>query len=141
MTGGDPIRDLPEQLTVVAWIDPLVEAEGFPPLHPYIEYVWLPVLGPTSTLLYRRLGTLANEAEATQVDTFDLALCMGLGRGIERTSVLGRSVGRLVLFGAAQWRSKDLAVRRRLGAVSERLVRRSGLSVMRAHEDLTRRVS
>ena len=31
---------IPARLTVVAWPDPILEALGFPPDHPYSELVW-----------------------------------------------------------------------------------------------------
>ncbi len=45
------------EITVKPWVDPVVEAHGFSPRSPYVETCWLPVLGPTATWLYRRLGS------------------------------------------------------------------------------------
>ena len=47
----------PDRLEIVGWVDPVVDAVGFPPHHPYVELLWLPILGPSTTWLYRRLAT------------------------------------------------------------------------------------
>lgn len=132
------LRPIPEQLEVVPLIDPVVEAHGFAPLHPYVEICYLPVLGPTSTLIYRRLGTLITEHEdGLTIDTADLASSMGIREELTRNAPLARSLGRLSMFGAAEWRGDAYAVRRALGPVPERF----GLtgSSARAHRRLVQR--
>ena len=42
------------RLGVLPWHDPSVEADGFDPRSPYVETFWLPLLGPSTTLLLRR---------------------------------------------------------------------------------------
>lgn len=118
----DAIRSLPEQLTVVPLVDEVVEAHGYPVLHPYIEEHWTSVLGPTSILLLRRLGAWAS-AGPLEVDSRSLAHCLGLGEGITKNAPLAKAAGRLVLFGAAEWQGQSYAVRRALGPVPLAAVR------------------
>lgn len=128
-----PLRQLPPQLEVVALEDQVVERVGFSPLSSYVETVWLPVLGPTSTLLYRRLGTWVGQQSDLTVDTIDLAVSLGVGQGIARNSPLARAVHRLVQYGAAEWGMEELAVRRALPPLTQRQVGRLSLSATTAH--------
>ena len=55
-------QPLLSEMVVVDWRDPIVEALGHRPESPYIEYVWLSVLGPATVWAYRRLSCLAATA-------------------------------------------------------------------------------
>ncbi len=131
---------LPTVLKVVALADPVVEAHGFGPESLYVEYCWLPVLGPTATLAYRRLGTVAAALPPTEVvrlDLVDLAFGLGLGEGIGRNSIMARALRRLVQFGAAEWRGDALAVRRALAPLTARQLVRLGFTARAMHERIT----
>jgi hypothetical protein len=132
-----PLRPIPTELEVVPWIDPVVESVGFDPRSPYVETCWLPILGPTATWLYRRLGSWVNES-ATVVDTTDLAVSLGLGEGLGRNSMLAKGVGRLAVFGAAEWRGDTYAVRRALAPLPESMATRLSESGYHAHKQLVR---
>src|SRR4051812_45784237 len=80
-------------------IDPVVEAHGFGPASGYIEFCWLPILGPTATWLYRRLAIPLLVEEEITVDLLDLAISLGLGTGMGRQAPLIRSLLRLEMFG------------------------------------------
>jgi hypothetical protein len=73
--------DLPtDHLRISRWDDPVLEAVGHDPRSAYVERFWLALLGPSTTLLVRRI---ASELEA-HPDGFDLALeetanALGLG--------------------------------------------------------------
>lgn len=71
---------------------------GFALDHPYVEHCWSAVVGPTSTLLLRRLPLLWREQEPAVVQVRDLARSLGLGG---ETGKLRRVLGRLVDFGFA----------------------------------------
>src|SRR5438132_11258787 len=43
------------RLRVEPWPDPVCDSIGFPPGHPYVEYCWLPVVGPSCCWLLPRL--------------------------------------------------------------------------------------
>lgn len=131
---------LPNVLKVVALADPVVEAHGFGPESLYVEYCWLPILGPTATLAYRRLGTVAAALAPNHVvrfDLVDLSLGLGLGEGIGRNSIIARSLRRLVQFGAAEWRGDALAVRRALAPLTARQLGRLSYTARVMHERIT----
>ena len=66
--------------------------------HPYRRRWWLPVIGPTATILLDHLGE--STAPNWQVhDTADLATSLGLGRGTGIHSPLIRTFDRLTRFG------------------------------------------
>ena len=126
-------RQLPDQLRVQPWPDPWREANGFAPHSAYVELVWSGRLGPTTTLLYRRLGGLARACpDGATVDVADLGAGLGLG-GDGRWSPLVRSVGRLVLFGAARWNGETLEVRRALPPVPPSVLPKLGPTAQRVH--------
>jgi hypothetical protein len=88
-------------LSPVAHPDPRVHRAGFGLDHPYLERCWLPVLGPTSVLLLRRMPTLWQRDPAIGVPVDELASVLGLGRGTGRHSPVWRTVDRLARFGFA----------------------------------------
>jgi hypothetical protein len=131
---SEPRRELPERLVVRPWPDPWREANGFAAHSAYVELVWSGRLGPTATLLYRRLGGLARACpEGASVDVADLGAGLGLGRGEGRWSPLARSLGRLVAFGAARWNGDTLEVRRALPPVPSASLARLGPTAQRIH--------
>lgn len=136
--GSEPTSDqLPSVLRVVALVDPVVEAHGFVRESLYVEYCWLPILGPTATLAYRRLGTVVAALPPKGVvrfDLIDLSLGLGLGEGIGRNSVMARTLRRLVQFGVAEWRRDTLAVRRALAPLTARQLGRLGYTARIMHE-------
>src|SRR4051812_7609719 len=88
--------ELPAQLRIAPLIDEVVERHGFEPRSMYVEMCWTPVLGPTATLLYRRLGSwVCHPSEGgLEVDTTDLSVSLGLGEGLGRNSMLAKPIGR-----------------------------------------------
>lgn len=122
-------------IEVRPWEDPVVEVRGFGPASGYVEYCWLPVLGPTATWLYRRLGSLVLMHDGgCRVDLVDLATSLGLGEGLGRHSPLVRAVSRLVRFEVIRVSGSVLLVRRALAPLSENRVRRLSASARFAHE-------
>ena len=66
-------------LSVTPLVDPTLERVGFPLEHPYLEQVWLSVVGPTSVLALRHLGRqLEAHPEGVTVDLVDLSRTLGL---------------------------------------------------------------
>jgi hypothetical protein len=134
-------EELPSHVDVVPLLDEVVEQHGFKPRSMYVETCWLPILGPTATLLYRRLGTWVEfNAEGLNVDMTDLSVSLGLGEGLGQTGKLARAIGRLTRFGAAEWRADQLAVRRALAPLPKRHVDRLSYSAFRLHEDFLRQI-
>lgn len=128
---------LPKQIELQAWIDPVVETHGFGPRSTYVEVCWLPVLGPTSTWTYRRLGTLVLSGGQIRVNLADLADSLGLGPGLGRSSKLGKALSRLEHFEVVRWQNGHLAVRRALGQLPAAQLGRASRSVRAAHHRLT----
>ena len=124
----------PERLTIVAWPDPRTETHGHRPGSPYVEAVWLGILGPSTTLCWQRLARLATAREATAIDSVDLAVSLGLGESLGRNAPISRTLGRMVAFGAAQRCSETLAVRRALPDVPERMTGRLSYTARLAHQ-------
>ena len=126
-------------LTVVPWPDPVVEAIGHDPRSPYVERFWLPVLGPSTVWLLRRMaGRLEAEPEGFSLNLPDTAMELGLADKTGRSGPFVRSLVRTVQFGAAQTFGESLAVRRKLPYVPERHVHRFPQSLRRAHEECLR---
>lgn len=137
---GPEAGPLPDELAVVPWIDELVEQRGFGPRSMYVETCWLPVLGPTATWLYRRLGSWAEfNPDGLTVDLTDLSVSLGLGEGLGRHSLLARSLHRLAHFEAARWSGDTFQVRRALPPLPLRLARNLNHSSYRLHEEYVRR--
>jgi hypothetical protein len=111
--------ELPNEAVLVPWHDDVIEQLGYGPRSMYVETCWLPVLGPTATWLFRRLGTWAEHNEdGTTIDMTDLAVSLGLGEGLGKQSQLSRSLERLIRFEVAQWRQVgELAVRTAPGGI------------------------
>jgi hypothetical protein len=74
------------------------------PNSPYAELVWLPVLGPSSFLLWRHLARRLQHTTAgftVAVDELSAALGLGVGNGTQ--SPMTRTVRRVQRFGAARF--------------------------------------
>lgn len=108
----------PCRLFVRPWLEP-VPPPTFGPTSHYVEYCWLPVLGPSTSWIYRHLGqTVAAHPKGVLVDLPELALDHGLGHSTGRQGALARSLGRLVRFGAATTEDDMLLVRPQLPALA-----------------------
>lgn len=120
MPATDPTPPAAERLLVVPWSDPVLDAVGFDPRTAYVERFWLPLLGPTSTWLLRRLAAVFDDApDGFDLPLGDVARSIGVGSRNGRNSPVGRALQRCVRFGLA--REEDhgvLAVRRRLPALT-----------------------
>ena len=136
-----PAVALPATLTVTAWHDPLVEAHGFGPRHPYIEGCWAGILGPSAVLCYRRVGPLVELGlDDIDIDVVDLAVSLGLGEGTGRNAAITRTLHRMASFDVARWEPDGrYAVRRALAPLPEYRVRRLSLSARLFHEAQTAR--
>ena len=134
-------EELKPELLVVPWEDPIVESQGFGPRSMYVEMCWLPVLGPSATWLYRRLGSWAEyNPDGVQVDLIDISVSLGLGEGLGRNSMIARTLSRLARYGAIRWAGRDeIQVRRALAPLPEKLASRLSYSANRLHHEFTRR--
>jgi hypothetical protein len=127
----------PAELRVEAFADPMVEAVGFPVHHVYVELCWLPVIGPSTTWLLRRLGWWVEACpEGVTVQLAELAGWLGIGSNVGSSSMVQRSLRRLVRFGLASWHGGRLKVRTVVPPLSERHLQRLSPSLRDAHDRL-----
>ncbi len=90
-------------LLVVAWRDPVVDALGFDPRSAYVEKFWLPLLGPTSTWLLRRLAAeFDRQPEGFSLDAADCARSIGIGNRGGHNGPFHRSIERCIRFGVVR---------------------------------------
>ncbi len=144
-SGPDPARTdsavpaptMVGSLHVEAWPDPVVDQLGHDPRSSYVEQFWLPVLGPSSVWLLRRLSAeLDQRPSGCSLDPAQLAADLGLGTGAGRHSPLMRTIERCCRFGLAT-RSDDLVrVRRRLPPLTRGQVARLSSSLQLRHQEL-----
>ncbi|MEY2420025.1 MAG: hypothetical protein QOI95_92 [Acidimicrobiaceae bacterium] len=133
---------MPRSLFVSSLVDPTLDRVGFPLEHPYVEQVWLSIVGPTSVLALRHLGRqLEAQPAGVTVDLVELSRTLGLKAketdDIGRNSQLGHTIERLVQFKFAAQLSEDrLGVHRKVPAVTSHRVERLPESVRSLHHEL-----
>ena len=116
---------IPERLFLRSWADPVIDLVGYDPRSPYVERFWLPVLGPSTIWLLRRLASLLEERPGgSVVETARLARELGIGERTGPAAPFARTVKRCVDFQMARWEEPALAVRRRLPPLAQRHLRR-----------------
>lgn len=137
----DPRDRQIEELDITAWIDPLVDALGHDPRSAYVETYWLGVLGPSTTLLMRRLASnFDKHPDGFTINLPETARCLGLGASIGRHSPLMRSIARCEMFKLAVRTSLgSVAVRRRLPPLARRNLLRLPASLQQQHRLLVDR--
>ena len=121
----DPVFPVPT-LSVEAWADPVVDELGHDPRSTYVERFWLPVLGPSTVWLLRRLADgLDEHPEGFELDLAETARALGVGMRGGRNSPMVKTIERTCRFGAARmYGAGGLAVRRRLAPLTRAQVER-----------------
>jgi hypothetical protein len=128
--------DVPETLVVLPWADPVIDPIGHDPRSRYVELFWLGVLGPTATLLLRRLADgLESYPDGFELDVPSLARGLGIKLQGQRRAAFLNALERTVLFGMAQHHTHGLLVRRRIPPLSHRQVMQLPSDLQRAHAD------
>lgn len=118
LAGQDPV-------TVVPLVDPVVDALGYDPRSAYAETFWLPVLGPASLVLLRRVADCFDDRPAGfPLPLAPTAASLGLGHSGACNAPLIRTLGRVITFGMATVQGDHLAVRRRLPPLARRHITR-----------------
>jgi hypothetical protein len=79
-----------------------VQRVGFDLTDPYVEQCWSAVVGPSSTLLLRRLPALWVTQVPAEIGASDLSRSLGLGVGVGERSRLANTLNRIVQFGLAR---------------------------------------
>jgi hypothetical protein len=128
-------------LHITRWVDPVVEAEGYVPLGGYLEFFWLPVLGPSATVLLWRLQfELRVEPDGCAVNLKELSRDLGLGTPESKHAPLPRAIARLVHFGLAmRLASGQLAVRCMVGPISQLQLEGLSAPLQMLHREVIRR--
>lgn len=123
----------PVEVNVRAWeVD--FGGVSFPVQHQYVEMLWLPVIGPSSAWLLRRLGGWALACpEGFTVVLPELSESLGLGWSSGPNSSLQRSMRRMIMFGLASW-ADAFEVATVAPALSERQLARMSPGLVRAHD-------
>ncbi|MBA2281721.1 MAG: hypothetical protein H0W25_10890 [Acidimicrobiia bacterium] len=136
MVESDDGVPTPRALHVRPWPDPVLDELGHDPRGEYADTFWLPLLGPTASLLARRLvAGLEHEPEGFSMPTEDTARMLGLGARGGRRGPFQRTVGRLAQFRLAFLDGDDgLLVRRRLPGLSRTQVTKLPAPLRLAHD-------
>lgn len=126
-------------LTVVQWRDPLVESCGYEMRGVYVERFWLPVLGPTCTLLLRRVADMFDaHPDGFTVDMHDLGAQLGVAFNDSAHNALSRAFLRCEMFGFSQRHTNrrdagshdSVAIRRVAPPLAQRHIKRLPASLV-----------
>ena len=122
-------------------------APGFGLRSRYVERFWLPLLGPSATLLVRHLDDALDDVgddrrsrgrRIVPVDFEEIARCLGLGGAASRHGAMSRTLARCVRFGFARPEGPDLlSIRRRCTLLSSRQAARLPATLRAAHASWT----
>ena len=101
-------------LHVRPWADPVLDHQGHDPRSAYVETFWLPLLGPSATLLVRKLASwLERSPEGFDVPAEEVARGLGLGAKGGQRSPFNRTLGRLAQFKVVHLDEGDVVLTRR----------------------------
>ncbi len=134
-----PLSNFPEnQLTIHTWEDPLLDALGHDPRSLYVERYWLPILGPSATLLLRRLAMALEETpDGFTLECADWALGLGIGMRGGKNGPFWRALDRCCRFGTTQRKGSQLLVRPKLSPLSMHQVMRLPDHLHASHHEWT----
>jgi len=112
-------------LALRPWVDELIDTLGFDPRSSYVERFWLPILGPSTTWLLRRIATAFDRTPSGfLLPLADTARELGLGEKSGRHSPFLRALFRSCQFDMARVVETTLEVRRRVPPLNRRQVQR-----------------
>ena len=145
-TGHVDVPNLPVpvdgSLRIAVWQNAFLDASGHDVHSSYVELFWLPVLGPSSTFLLRRLTSgLKRFPNGYQLPVIDTARSLGLGVPSSRQSHFVRALHRCVVFHAARFVGPVLEVRPRLATLQPSQVERLPESLQIAHAQVVAEMS
>lgn len=95
-------RDRDLVFTPVSHPDQRVRQVGFDLTDTYVEQCWSAVVGPSATLLLRRLPELWRHQVPAEIPASEFSQSLGLGAGTGPNSRLASTMDRLVRFGLAR---------------------------------------
>lgn len=129
-----------ERLGVLPWVEsgPDRRRQGEDPRSAYVETFWLPILGPSTTLLLRRLADDFDAApDGFDIDCASMAREIGLSTRLDRRAPFVRTIERSVKFNMTQLDGEVLYVRRRLPRLRPSQVERLSDRLRALHESWT----
>ncbi|HET8930930.1 MAG TPA: hypothetical protein VFN21_09760 [Acidimicrobiales bacterium] len=137
--GHIEVRQLPVPLdgsiAVRGWADDYLAIHGHDVCSSYVELFWLGALGPSSTVLLRRLARgLQLSPDGYRLPVVDTALSLGLGPPTSRNSPFVRALHRCVIFRVARFVGPDLEVRLKVPTLHAAQLRRLPDSLQAAHD-------
>lgn len=140
---SNPLAESPSGTTVpqpplhaLRWHDPLIDRLGHDPHSRYVEWFWLGIIGPSTTVLLRVFDDALDEhGGVAHLDLVDVAAQIGVGHRGGRNSPLSRSIQRAMRFGAARPAGADsIEVRHRLAPLNRSQIERLPLSLQAEHQ-------
>jgi hypothetical protein len=129
-----------EYLRIEPWPDPVIDSLGHDVRSAYVERFWLPILGPSTTLLLRRIATeLDTRPDGFELPLLDTAHALGLGTRGGRNAPFLRAIARAGTFHLAQPSGPGcLAVRQRVQPLTRVQVERLPDAVRTEHDQWQR---
>jgi len=128
----------PERLGVLPWVGTPRSATTHDPRSAYVETFWLPILGPSTTLLLRRLAAdFDHSPEGFELDCITVSRELGLGNKLSRRSPFFRTIDRCVRFNLAKIEGEVLYARLRLLPLSSHQVGRLSDRLQQLHHSWT----
>lgn len=126
----------PRRLLVRPWEDPVLDQQGHDPRGAYTETFWLPLLGPSATLLARKLAHgLEADPDGFTLPADDAARSLGLGAKGGKRSPFNRTLGRLAQFRLVHLDTEDVVLaRRRFPGLTRTQVAKLIPSLREAHD-------
>ncbi|MBS1847032.1 MAG: hypothetical protein JST73_02035 [Actinobacteria bacterium] len=122
-------------LAIFAWNDTFLAEHGHDVRSAYVELFWMGILGPSSTVLLRRLASGLQHAPAGyRLPVVDTAQSLGFGIPKSRQSQFVRALHRCAVFRAVRFTDRGLEVRRRLPWLNPNQVERLPDSLRALHE-------
>jgi len=141
LTGPEsPSGGPPSRITIEPWRGPVLRGPFHELRSDYVERFWLGVLGPSVTLLLRRLARgFDHHPGGYVIDVADTARAIGLGASTARNSPMNRTLERACMFSTMRRTGHDrYEVRRELPRLNARQLSRLPAVVRGAHEHWVR---
>lgn len=127
-----------DRLGVLPWTDDVGSPTTHDPRSAYVETFWLPILGPSTTLLVRRMAAeFEHSPEGFEMDCIATSRELGLGTKMTRRSPFVRTIDRCVKFNLAQLTGGVLYVRQRMLPLSYHQIGRLSNRLQQLHQAWT----
>lgn len=124
-----------DSLRIVAWPDPVIDLVGHDLRSSYVERFWLPILGPSTTLLLRLIAAGLDESpDGFDLPLIDTACALGLGTRGGRNAPFLRAIERSSTFKLTRSPATGvLEVRRKVPPLTRVQISRLPASLQDAH--------